>query len=119
MPEVTRLANTQLHQACYAVLHHLASPSSLTERRTGLHLPRLLEQRFVWMHQDRPSALTPRAAEPQWTRRTCLGGEDERPTSIFSRSKITRLLLVRAGARASLQIDPEVGLGKVALILNL
>jgi hypothetical protein len=50
--------NTQLHQACNAVLHHLASPSSFVEGRSGLQLARLPEQGFLRVDLHRPSALT-------------------------------------------------------------
>src|SRR5712691_5452894 len=117
-PEVARLANAQLHQACYAVLHYLASPSSFIERRTGLQLARLLEQGFLRMDLHRPPALTPRALGPQWARRTGLGGKDEGATSALSGSQITRRLLGWASTRASPQIDLKGGLGEELLVVD-
>src|SRR6266536_1006310 len=118
-PDVARLANAELHQTCYSVFHHLASPSSFTERRTGLQFARLLEQSFLPVDLHRPPALTPRALRPQWARRTRLGGKHEHPTSTLSGSQVTRLLLGWAGARARLQIDLKVGLGEERLIVDL
>ena len=74
---------------------------------------------FLGVHLYRPSALTSRALSPQRARRTGLGGKDEHATSTFSWSKITRLLVVRAGARASLQIDLKDGLGEELLVVDL
>src|SRR6266581_7991357 len=117
-PEVARLANAQLHQPCYAMLHYLASASSFIEGRTGLQLARLLEQGFLRVELHRPPALTPRALGPQWARRTYVSGKDERPTSTLRGSQVMSRVCVRAGAGASLQVDLEVGLGKAPLVLD-
>src|SRR3977135_1493594 len=118
-PEVARLANAQLHQACYAVLHHLASPSCVIKRRTGLQLARLLEQGFLWMELHRASAFPPRALGSQWARRTGLGGKDEQPTSTLRGSQVTGRVFVGASARPSLQIDLKDGLGEELLVVDL
>src|SRR5216684_4475486 len=118
-PDVARLANAELDQTCYSVFHHLASPSSFIERRTGLQFARLLEQNFLRVDLHRPPALTPRALGPQWARRTGLGGKDEHPTSTLSESPVTSCLFARARARPSLQIDLKGGLGKELLVVDL
>src|SRR6266851_437737 len=117
-PEIARLANAQLHQACDAMFHHLASLSYVVERRTGLQLARLLEQGFLWVELHGPPALTARALRPQGARGTGLGGKDERPTATFSGSQITRLLRGWAGTRPSLQINRKGGLGKELLVVQ-
>jgi hypothetical protein len=108
-PEVARLANAELRQPSDTVLHHLTPPSSFIECRTGLQLARLLEQHFVWVDLDRPTALTARALGPQGARCTGLDGKYEGATSTFSRSKITRFVVVGAGACAGFQIDLKRG----------
>jgi hypothetical protein len=114
--EVARLANAELHQACDAVLHHLASSSSVIEGRAGLEVARLLEQGFLRMKLHRPPTRAPRALRAQRARGARLGGKHEHATSPFQRSQVTDRLLIRAGTRASLQIDLKIGLGKVALV---
>src|SRR5437899_6369551 len=118
-PEVARLANAQLHQACDAVLYHLATASSLIEDRAGLQLTRLLEQGFLWMDLYRPPALTPCALGSKWARCTGLGGKHERSTSALSEPQVTRGLLIRAGTGPSLQIDLKRGLGEQLPVLDL
>src|SRR5712691_115658 len=117
-PEVAPLANAQLHQPCYAMLHHLASASSFIESWTGLQLARLLEQGFLRVELHRPPALTPRALGPQWARRTGLGGKDERPNYTLRGSQVTGGVLEREGKRSSLQINLKSGFGEQRLVVD-
>ena len=104
-PDVARLADAQLRQACDAVLRHLPSPSSFSKRWTDLQLACLLEQGFLRVEMHRPPAMTPRALCPQRARRAGLGGKDECPASTLVRTEVMARVLVWASARPSLQID--------------